>query len=485
MGTLGSLIEPLSGRRWTPEEIRDRAHARAAAFARAGVRQGGRVLMLDGNSLEFFADLLAIWRLGACAIPVDPRLTAFEIAALADAARPAAALTGAGTEGAIIGAVKGRGVAAVAPDDSGGGDGPAGEPASDSPALILFTSGTTGDPKGVVHTHGSLRARWSALRDVLGTQAYARTLCLLPTHFGHGLICNALFPWLGGCDLYVLPPFRAELLARLGTLIDEHAITAMSSVPTVWTLALRLARPPAKGSLQRVHCGSAPLSEAQWRQVQAWSGTADVLNSYGITETGSWTAGPLPGAVVPQDGLIGRPWGAEFRIVPRAADDPAAAPCPPGEPGMIWLRTPALMAGYFERPDLTAQAVRGGWFKTGDIGLIDDSGALHLRGRERDEINKGGMKIYPGDLDSVALQAPGVLDACAFAVPDRLYGQDVGLALVLDGAAALDSVKAYLAERLARHQLPVRWHALTEIPRTDRGKLNRERVAALCLAAER
>src|SRR5262249_735556 len=156
-------------------------------------------------------------------------------------------------------------------------------------------------------------------------------------------------------------------LGRLGTLIDEHAITAMSSVPPMWTLALRLARPPRGGSLKRVHCGSAPLDQATWRRVQAWTGTPDVLNTYGTTETANWTAGGRPGAVAPGDGLIGKPWGCELRILSPDADDVHAAVLPPGEAGMIWLRSPALMAGYYERPDLTAQVVRHGWFRTGDI----------------------------------------------------------------------------------------------------------------------
>ena len=122
--------------------------------------------------------------------------------------------------------------------------------ALDDDALILFTSGTTGDPKGVVHTHRTLRARWAGLHGSLGVEAFRRSLCLLPTHFGHGLICNCLFPWLFGQDLYVLPPFRADLLVNLGAIIDQHDITFMSSVPTVWRLALKIARPPTKGTLE-------------------------------------------------------------------------------------------------------------------------------------------------------------------------------------------------------------------------------------------
>jgi len=358
----------------------------------------------------------------------------------------------------------------------------------DSDALILFTSGTTDNPKGVVHTHRSLRARWTTLRQSLGIEAYERTLCLLPTQFGHGLICNCLFPWLSGQDLFVLPPFTADVVMRLGRIIDEHRITFMSSVPAVWRLALKTARPPQGGTLKRVFCGSAPLSGDLWREVQRWAGTCEVCNSYGITETGSWVAGTTVPDLEPDDGLIGVPWGAEFAIT--RDGNPELPPgigeaCATGESGSVWLNTPALMRGYLDRDDLTSQVVRNGWFLTGDLGFIDARGYLYLRGRVRDEINKGGMKVYPADIEAVAEQAPSVSDLCCFAVEDPNYGQNVGLALVLTDAGD-ESIRALygrLRDHLADHQMPVRCYVLDAIPRTSRGKVNRDIVAEACRAA--
>ncbi len=153
-----------------------------------------------GNRLEFFADLLAVWRIGACAIPVDARFSAYEVETLARAARARAWVSCGAPDAALAARLIAAGTAPLDTLDLGAT--PAGPDVGppmfglDDDALILFTSGTTGNPKGVVHTHRTLRARWLALRDHLGVEAYARTLCLLPTHFGHGLICNALFPWL-------------------------------------------------------------------------------------------------------------------------------------------------------------------------------------------------------------------------------------------------------------------------------------------------
>jgi acyl-CoA synthetase (AMP-forming)/AMP-acid ligase II len=285
--------------------------------------------------------------------------------------------------------------------------------------------------------------------------------------------------------LFITPPFRPDLVARVGTAIDEHRITFMSSVPAIWKLALKLARPPAGGTLARVHVGSAPLSAQAWDDVRRWTGTRQVCNAYGITETGSWVAGLDDAGVEAEDGLIGHGWGAVVKVL--SAGDTARPPeagdeRPPGEPGFVWLNTPALMSGYFERDDLTAKAVTNGWFMTGDIGVLDERGRLYLRGRQRDEINKGGMKIAPAEIDAAAEGCPSVAEVCAFAVDDPLYGQNVGLAVTVtrEGDEAVGDLYRWMRERLAETKLPVRWWRVDAIPRTSRGKINRDAVRAAC-----
>jgi acyl-CoA synthetase (AMP-forming)/AMP-acid ligase II len=483
---LGRLVDPLSGRVWEPAELLARCGRRMVRFSQLGLRPGDRVFLLYGNRPEFFADLLAIWNLGACAVPVDGRLTAFEIENLARSAKPRISLWEHEPDAALARSLAGLGVEILQLGDvAGESAAPPGRFSLDDDALILFTSGTTGQPKGVVHTHRSLRARWMSLRQSLGIESFRRTLCLLPTHFGHGLICNSLFPWLFGQDLYVLPPFRADLLLQLGDLVDRHEITFLSSVPPVWRLALKTARPPESGTLERVFCGSAPLSASLWRSIQEWTGTREVFNAYGITETGSWLAGTTIGDFEPEDGLVGEAWGGVVRILrSRETSTPPglAQPCRAGESGYVWVNTPALMRGYLDRDDLTEQVVSQGWFMTGDIGLLDERGRLYLRGREREEINRGGMKIYPADIDSVAERFEWTRDVCSFAYADALHGENVGIAVVLDpaGGDSLSRLQDWCAEYLARHQLPQRWYVVDEIPRSSRGKVNREAVARHC-----
>ena len=468
-----------------------RVELRAADHRARGLRRGERVFIHFGNCNEFFVELLAIWRAGGCAVPIDTALTPFEIETLAAWAKPRLSIwQGSGEAEALHGLAR-IGIETVdVADLEDPHDRNRSLPESgirlDDDALILFTSGTTGQPKGVVHTHRSLRARWMSLRDHLGVDAYRRTLCLLPTHFGHGLICNCLFPWLSGCTLYIQPPFRPELLAHLGAVVDEHRISFMSSVPAVWRIALRVSKPPRGDSLERISVGSAPLTANLWEEVQGWSGTTNVLNAYGITETGSWLAGTTMAGFSPEDGLVGEAWGGVIRVLghgePGAPEDPASARAP-GEVGHVWVNTPALMRGYLDRDDLTAKVVSSGWFVTGDIGVLDERGWLYLRGRERDEINKGGMKVYPSDVDAVIERFPGTTDVCAFAFPEPILGEDVGVAVTLSSsdAEAIVALHDWTATHLAKHQMPQRWYVLDMIPRTSRGKVSRQAVADRCL----
>jgi long-chain acyl-CoA synthetase len=200
-------------------------------------------------------------------------------------------------------------------------------------------------------------------------------------------------------------------------------------------------------------------------------------------------AGTTVSGFSPEDGLIGEPWGADIKILNSLSTETppwVTSECSPGEAGFVWINTPALMKGYLGREDLTRKVVSQGWFSTGDIGLLDDRGLLYLKGREREEINKGGMKVYPADIDAVAERFEKMLDVCTFGFEDLLFGENVGIAVVLKGQndETIRNLVHWLQRHLGKHQMPQRWYLLDEIPRTSRGKVNRSLVAQKCTPLE-
>jgi oxalate---CoA ligase len=461
---LGAIHEIETGRVVRPSDAAGSIASRAARLRREGVGRNSIVLIAHGGSADFFLDLFAVWACGAAAACLDPDLTPPEVENVAAFCRPAVILTHRGRPSPLPAL---PGVVDLTEADSAR-DAP--EPVGDldDPALLLFTSGTTGAPKAVTLSFRAILARIALNANAIGRDALQRTLVTLPTHFGHGLIGNALTPLMHGADI-LLPKRGIELALRLGEILDAHRITFLSSVPSFWRLALR-ATPPALGSLKRVHVGSAPLSAELWRKMAAWA-QCDVVNCYGITETANWIGGASSKDGF-EDGLVGAPWGGHAAV--RAEDGAISAH---GE-GEILVQTPALMSGYFQRQGLTETALIGGWYRTGDIGTVRPDGAIRLSGRTRDEINRAGMKIQPADVDMVLERHPAVEEACAFGLPDAVAGEIVAVALRLkDGASASErEIRAWCGERMRPSAIPEKWFFVGEIPRTSRGKVSRDAV---------
>jgi len=471
---IGTIVELATGEEWGAERLRAEIERRARALHRMGVGPGSTVVIAHGGTAGFFSDLLAAHRLGACAACVNPALAAPELENVCGFLHPACVLvsgTGpaANVEAPIVDLAGESGTAPPVPAGTAG--------RLDDPALILFTSGTTGDPKGVVLTFRALLARVSLNRAFIGDAALARTLCVLPTHFGHGLIGNGLTPLLAGHTLLLGGGVGLATAAALGRTIEERRVTFLSSVPALWKLALKTSAPPPPGVLRRVSIGSAPLSADLWRSVVTWSGTDDVANMYGITETANWLAGASARDHEPEDGLLGTMWGGWF-----AVRDDAGRILPEGE-GEILVMSPSVMAGYHRRDDLTALAIRDGWYHTGDVGRLGPDGVMRLTGRIKHEINRAGMKIHPEDVDLLLERHPDVIEACAFGIPDAASGEIVGVAVKLADGATADApvLRAWAGERVRRESVPERWFLVEEIPKTDRGKINRDNVRTACL----
>jgi len=495
---LGSIEEIENGLRWDAAMLGAEIDRRAAQFSRLEVVRSSRVAIACGGGAEFFADLLAVWRLGATAICLDPALTPGERENILAFAKPDVVLMARDT--AIRPMARSEAPSAHSPLEGDECDGHSiprlargahdptslpgrepteakshaqawtrGPPAPGDPALVLFTSGTTAAPKGVVLSFGAIAARIASNVAQIGEGTLARTLITLPTHFGHGLIGNALTPLLSGGTI-VVPPGGTALAKDLGRLIDRHRIGFLTSVPALWRVALKFGAAPQGDTLRRVHVGSAPLSAALWSDVAAWS-RCETVNCYGMTETANWFSGASSREAI-AEGLVGAPWEGAA-----AVRDAGGAIGTSGE-GEIVVRSTGLMSCYLGRPDLTAAVLQDGWYRTGDCGWIDPTGRIRLTGRIKDEINRAGFKVQPAEIDVLLETHPAVAEACVFAVPDPVGGESIAAAVRLASGASATSemLRAWCRQRLRREAVPEHWFFVREMPRNARGKVSRDAV---------
>jgi acyl-CoA synthetase (AMP-forming)/AMP-acid ligase II/thioesterase domain-containing protein len=468
-GRCGAIDDIGLGLRWEAGTLAVEVARRAATLAQCRIGPGSVVAISHSGSALFFADLFAVWTIGAVAACLDSGLTDLELQTVMGFAEPAALLvnkpTASNTHAVPILELSSS---PLGPSSTVSKEITHFDP--DRPALILFTSGTTGSPKGVVLTYRALQTRIDLNVEAIGAAALKRTLVTLPTHFGHGLIGNALTALLTGGDIVLYPP-GTPLGDRLGRIIDKHSISFITSVPALWNLVMRASPPPAGDSLVRVHVGSAPLSAKLWLEIAAWS-RAEVVNCYGMTETANWFAGASSRVEGIADGLVGKTWGGVAAVM-----DDRGAIQRTGE-GEIIIQSPCLMSGYLNRPDLTAEVTTNGWFRTGDRGTIDDLGRIWLIGRIKEEINCAGFKVQPAEIDFTLEAHPAVAEACAFAIADPLSGEVVGAAIRLSKDATIDTdiLKVWCRERIRSYAVPERWFVVASIPRNARGKVNRDAV---------
>ena len=457
----------------------DEIEHRAAVLCRHLTGATNFIVIAHGGSASFFADLFAVWQAGACAVCINPTLTHGELANLVEFIKPSAVLIdNGGPQTADLGVP----VICTREERPTGRARRSEVPATlDAPALMLFTSGTTGRPKGVVHTFRSMWARVALNRAHIGDERLSRTLCVLPTHFGHGLIGNCLTPLMAGAELFLYQDTSMRGAAALGEVLSENEITFMSSVPSFWRVALKVAGQPKRATLRQLHVGSAPLSAGLWQDIIDWSGTDNVLNMYGITETANWVSGAAASDTPPEDGLVGRMWGGSAML-----KDAEGGLHAEGE-GELILQTPSLMSGYHLRPDLTREVLRDGWLHSGDLGSIDAGGVIRLTGRQKDEINRAGVKVQPEEIDLLLERHPDVVEVCTFGMPDEVSGELVAAAVRLaDAAVGIDDLelRRWCTEQIRRECVPERWFFVSEIPKTDRGKVSRALVREYCLSSE-
>lgn len=448
---------------------------RCVQLREAGLGKGHRLGICHRDSLALLIDLFSAWQIGATVVPLSASLLTNERQKIAErfalsvwvSDQPLTSLpslTPAEFKSAHRPSV-------VSPAAVG----------LDAPALILSTSGTTADPKGVVLTRRALMARVALNIERIGHKVLGRTLVTLPLHFGHGLIGNALTPLLAGGTLVLWTEPALDGLAGLGALLDERDITFLSSVPSMWRVALRVSSKPVRNTLRRIHVGSEPLPPDLWRAIAAWAGGRPVYNMYGISEAANWICGEDGVSCNFTAGAVGRPWGGAVRI------EGERGALSDGGRGEVLVSTPGLMTSYWMDDEGTAAAIQDGWFRTGDIGEMDTDGRLRVVGRIKHQINRGGIKISAEEIDALLRSHSKVEDACAFALPDPIAGEVVGAVVVAKHSYRIDLAQLALwcSQRVRAEAVPHKILQVDVIPRTERGKVRRDTVRDMFLSMQR
>ncbi|WP_188190073.1 acyl-CoA synthetase [Nonomuraea sp. SYSU D8015] len=455
------------GRDLTYRDLRERTYRLARALGGLGVGRGDRVAFLGPNSPALVETFFAAGLLGAVFVPLNTRLATPELRFILEDADAAVLLLGEGRDGDGL---PGRHVPAAAYEDllASGSPEPIDEPVSqDDVCLIMYTSGTTGRPKGAMLTHANLT--WNAVNLLVDVPFAHDEVTLISAPLFHiAALAQTLVPTvLKGGRAILEPSFDVD---RTFDLIERERVTVMFGVPSMFGFLARSPRWAGAdlSSLRHLLCGGAPVPLPLIRTYQERGLT--FLQGYGMTET-------APGALflaaehsVDKAGSAGVPcFFSDVRLV-----TPEGADAGPGEPGEVYVHGPNVMPGYWRRPEETAKVLSpDGWFRSGDVGVADEDGYVRISDRINDVIISGGENIYPAEVESVLYGHPAVAECAVIGVPDDRWGE-VGKALVIlrPGATAdADELLKYLEGRVARFKIPKYLEFVPELPKNAAGKL--------------
>ncbi|MGH2829888.1 MAG: acyl-CoA synthetase [Actinomycetota bacterium] len=465
------------GRDYTYAELEDRAARAAGALEAAGVSAGERVAAYLPNGIAYVDVFLACARLGAILVPLSTRLAAPELEFIANDSGSATLVCDATLADVVAEFLPGTSIKSVLVAGGPGDDAfeaacaaarPAGvrDVAPDDVLAIVYTSGTTGRPKGAMLTHANFF--WTNLNIgiALDFTNDERTVVALPMFHIGGWNVNTLAVWLKGGTVFLEESFDA---GRLLALIAEHRITSFMGVPTMYALMAEHASFQTSdiSSVREFVCGGAPLPVPLIRRYQQRG--ARFIQGYGLTEAAPNCLALPPEDAVRKAGTAGRPYFfTDVRVVDDRDHD-----VPAGGSGEIVVRGPSVMKGYWNLPEETAAALRDGWLRTGDVGRVDDEGYITIVDRVKDMYISGGENVYPAEVEHALAAHPSIAEAAVVGVPDARWGE-AGLAIVVlrPGATATpEDVRAFCLEHLAKFKVPRDVVFTASLPRNATGKL--------------
>jgi len=497
---LGDLIEVATAQRAGQLALIDGAlelswqevHAWSARLASGlhaqGLRQGDRAVLLMGNHAGFFIALLALIRLGVVAVPVSTREAPPGIAYILEQCQARALIADLSQSSRLEqipfgvwdglrvcmdglaqdleptpGWVSGASLLQHAPW-SGMADAD-----EEAPAVILYTSGTTGRPKGAMLTHLNLVHSVLHYRHALGLTHSDRALLAVPASHVTGLVAIVLaMAGVGGCTV-MLREFKAAACLQL---LEKHRITYSLMVPAMYALCVREPDLPARdlAAWRLAGFGGAPMPPATISALRAQCPAIRLFNAYGATETTSPTTLTPPDSTLVDQVGIPLPC-AQVRVVDEDGQD-----VPTGQSGEVWIAGPMVVPGYWNNPEATAAGFHGGYWKSGDIGTLDENGYLQVHDRKKDMINRGGYKVFSVEVENCLMAHPDVQEAATVGVPCPVLGERTHAFVYAPGqtdpVALQESLSQWCKSHLADYKVPDRWTWLeTPLPRNANGKL--------------
>ncbi|WP_048647354.1 malonate--CoA ligase [Nitratireductor soli] len=472
------FIETADGRIWTYGDMLAQSARLAGALRKLGVQPGDRVAAQVEKSPEALMLYLASVRAGAVYLPLNTAYTLAELAYFIGDAEPRLVVCTPNTREGLLSITGGTNARVETLDQNGAGsllelaakeaaDFADEKRGADDLAAILYTSGTTGRSKGAMLTHDNLLSNADTLRDCWRFTSADRLIHALPIFHTHGLFVASNVVLLSGASMYFLPGFSAEEALRL-----MPVSTVMMGVPTFYVRLIQqdgLTR-AATANMRLFVSGSAPLLAETHRRFEDMTGQA-ILERYGMTETNMNTSNPYDGPRIA--GTVGFPLpGVSLRVT----DPETGKPLATGETGMIEVKGPNVFKGYWRMPEKTAAEFRAdGFFITGDLGMVDAQGYVHIVGRGKDLVISGGYNIYPKEVESEIDQLPGVFESAVIGVPHPDFGEGVTAVVVRVAGAEVDehAVLDGLKDRLARYKQPKRVIFADALPRNTMGKVQK------------
>lgn len=474
----------VGGEAVTYGELADRVDRLASWLTSTGVARGDRVAVRAANGGLHFDAYLAAARIGAACVPLATELADPEVARLVADARPTLAFADAAGAGAlraagldvVVGGSPRHAAALATPTD--------GLPAPPEPSdavLIVYTSGTTGRPKGVCLSHGAVTA--NASMNARSQHFGAHEVYLTSTPLYHTAAAARVFTMLEGAHTHIVMP-RFEPSAWIEA-VEAHGVTSTIVVPTQIHRILdhEAYAPQRTASLRLLVYGTAPSSPRQvWRMRQELG--CGLYHGYGLSETvGVVTAltpadhAALAGPEDPRLGSVGRAVRGNEVVVRRPDGDEVV----PGQVGEITVRTPKIMSGYWDDPAATDTAFDGGWLLTGDLATVDGEGYITIVGRSKDVIISGGVNVYPAQIERLIAAHPDVEEVAVFGVPDPDWGEVPAAAVRFSPGACLTAagISGLVVADLDRRSRPRRVVVVDDFPRTATGKIRRQDLPRL------